>query len=187
MLSETAFQKKRKKKVTGWLHLATWVFLLILILCITMVNFLKFLWQIFNEVFDQFFWQQCRNRKSCSFLAINLFIFSAPGQDVTHFVSNGTKLNIPLQTKPPINDAMIINVSEKKSYLKNNLVLYYLTTATRIYWKNETTLRPTFCSNWVVSSQYLNKNYIVISDCIARKKKKKKQSVDSIWLLEYFC
>ena len=108
--------RKKKKKVTGWLHLATWVFLLILILCITMVNFLKFLWQIFDEVFDQFFWQQCRNRKSCSFLAINLFIFSAPGQDLTHFVSNGTKLNIPLQTKPPITDGMI-NVSEKKREL----------------------------------------------------------------------
>ena len=105
---------KKENKVTGWLHLATWVFLLILILCITMVNFLKFLWQIFDEVFDKFFWQKCRNRKSCSFLAINLFISSAPGQDLTHFVSNGTKLNIPLQTKPPINDAMIINVSEKK-------------------------------------------------------------------------
>ena len=106
--------RKKKNKVTGWLHLATWVFLLILILCITMVNFLKFLWQIFDEVFDQFFWQQCRNRKSCSFLAINLFIFSAPGQDLTHFVSNGTKLNIPLQTKPPKNDAMIIMYLKKK-------------------------------------------------------------------------
>ena len=68
---------------------------------------------------------------------------------------------------------MIINVSEKKSYLKNNLVLYYLTTATRIYWKNETTLRLTICMFWVVSNHYLNMNYIVISDCIARKKKKK--------------
>ena len=73
--------RKKKNKVTGWLHLATWVFLLILILCITMVNFLKFLWQIFNEVFDQFFWQQCRNRKLPNvkkkillFFANNLYI-----------------------------------------------------------------------------------------------------------------
>ena len=35
------------------------------------------------------------------------------GQDLTYFVCNGTKLNTPLQTKPPINDGMI-NVSEKK-------------------------------------------------------------------------
>ena len=104
LLSQTAMKKRKKKnKVTGWLNLAIWVFLLILILWITMVNFLQFFGQIIDEVFDQFSWQLCEKINSHSFQ-----------------------------------------------------------------------LRLTICTFWVFSNHYFNINDVVISDCIAKKKKEKK-------------
>ena len=132
LLSQTALQRKRKI-VSGWLHLATWVFLLILIICITMVNFLQFLDKFLMKFLTSSFGKSVIKKNPALFSKRFIPIF-CQGQDLTRLVGNRTKLRIPYEIKPPLNDA-IINVSEK-----------------RVTWKT-----ICFCCFWLLQLGYIEK------------------------------